>query len=225
MSHEFRTPLNSIIGFSEILIGKLEETIDPTLAKFQRNILRSGKHLLTLIDDILDLSKIEAGKMDLHLAPCRLADIVKHVCATMSGIADKAGVGLVTEVSGELPEISVDEDRIRQILHNLIANAVRFSEGGDRVTIAARALSTEASPLGVPTIELSVRDQGIGIKPEDQQRIFHEFQQVDDGLARNHGGTGLGLTLVKQLTEMHHGKVEIESQWGQGSTFRVLLPM
>jgi len=228
MSHELRTPLNSIIGFSEILGEKLEGKTEPRFVRFLHNILSSGRHLLALINDILDLSKIEAGKMELIFEPVSVANIVHGVESVMQGVAAKRRIRIVTEIAPDLPPIVADPPRVKQVLYNLLSNAVKFSGEGSTVTLRA-ALAPEALPGadGVPAtaMMLEVVDQGLGIRNEDQQLIFEEFRQVDGGTTRNMGGTGLGLALVKRFVEMHGGRVDVDSEPGVGSTFRVLLPL
>ncbi len=225
MSHELRTPLNSIIGFSEILCEKLSDQLEPRYGKFLNNILDSGRHLLGLINDILDLSKIEAGKMDLSLEKVSFGDVVHGVRSVMLGVVGHRGIKLDVDHVEELPPLVADGPKVKQILYNLISNAIKFSPDGSTVQIAARALSAEVSLLGVPTVEIRVADQGIGIAPEDQIAIFEEFRQVDGGVSRAHGGTGLGLALVRRFVEMHGGIVSLESTAGRGSTFTVCLPV
>jgi signal transduction histidine kinase/CheY-like chemotaxis protein len=225
MSHELRTPLNSIIGFSEILAERLEGAIDPRFAKFLQNIVGSGKHLLALINDILDLSKIEAGKMELIFEPLSLGDLVRGVESVMHSIAAGRSIRLVSELPLDLPPLVADAPRIKQTLYNLASNAVKFSPAGSTVTIRARALSAAESPIGVPSAQLEVEDHGVGIRREDQRLIFDEFRQVDGRTTRNMGGTGLGLALVKRFVELHGGVVSVESEVGQGSLFRVVLPL
>ncbi|MCM2270747.1 MAG: ATP-binding protein, partial [Thermoanaerobaculia bacterium] len=225
MSHELRTPLNSIIGFSEILGERLDGQIEPRLAKFQQNILTSGKHLLSLINDILDLSKIEAGKMELVFEPLSLGDLVRGVESVMHSIAAQRTIHLASDVEAGLPPLVADAPRIKQTLYNLVSNAVKFSPEGSTVSVRARALAAAASPLGVPSVTLEVEDRGIGIRREDQALIFDEFRQVDGRTTRNLGGTGLGLALVKRFVELHGGVVAVESEVGRGSVFRVVLPV
>jgi signal transduction histidine kinase/CheY-like chemotaxis protein len=225
MSHELRTPLNSIIGFSEILVERLEGQVEPRLAKFQQNILTSGKHLLALINDILDLSKIEAGKMELVFEPLSVGDLVRGVESVMHSIAAQRSIRLDVELDERLPPLVADGPRVKQTLYNLVSNAIKFSPPGSAVTIRARALAASASPLAAPSVVLEVEDRGIGIRREDQQLIFDEFRQVDGRTTRNMGGTGLGLALVKRFVELHGGRVTVESEVGRGSLFRVVLPL
>ncbi len=225
MSHELRTPLNSIIGFSEILSEKLAGRIEPRFSKFLGNILASGRHLLGLINNILDLSKIEAGRMELIFEPMSVSDALHGVASVMTGLTAQKGVALEVEVASDLPPLVADPPRVKQILYNLVSNAVKFSQSADPVRLSARLVETGESPLGEQSILFEVADRGVGIRSEDQQLIFEEFRQVDGGTSRNMGGTGLGLALVKRFAEMHGGRVEVRSEPGKGSTFRVFLPL
>ena len=225
MSHELRTPLNSIIGFSEILSEKLDGRIEPRFLRFLHNILSSGRHLLGLINDILDLSKIEAGKMDLVFEPVSIHDIVHGVASVMHGIASRRRIHIALEIEPGLPAIVADPPRIKQVLYNLLSNAVKFSHDGDEVRVEVRAAAPAESGLSGPGLYIEVIDRGIGIRSDEQLMIFEEFRQVDGGSTRNIGGTGLGLALVKQFVEMHGGRVEVESEPGKGSLFRVVLPV
>jgi len=224
MSHELRTPLNSIIGFSEILGDKVGPALEPRLRKFLANILASGKHLLGLINDILDLSKIEAGRMELHCEPLSLVDLVRGVESVMHSIASQRSIELETVLDADLPAIVADAPRIKQTLYNLVSNAVKFSPPESTVTVRARRLPAAQSKLGTDSVVIEVEDRGRGIDRDDQQLIFEEFRQVDGVKTRNMGGTGLGLALVKRFVEMHGGQVEVESELGRGSLFRVVLP-
>ncbi len=224
MSHELRTPLNSIIGFSEILGERLED-LEPRFKKFLKNILDSGRHLLRLINDILDLSKIEAGKMELSLEKVSLGDVIHGVRSVMLGVVGHRSIKLEVDLAEELPPLIADGPKVKQILYNLISNAIKFSPDGSMVRIAARAVSAKESLLGVHAVEIRVVDQGIGIAPADQIAIFEEFRQVDGEVTRAHGGTGLGLALVQRFAEMHGGIVSLESAAARGSTFIVCLPV
>jgi len=225
MSHELRTPLNSIIGFSEILGDKIGPTLDARLQRFLANILASGKHLLGLINDILDLSKIEAGRMELVYEPLSLVDLVRGVESVMHSIAAKQSIEIETELDADLPAIVADAPRIKQTLYNLVSNAVKFSPPGSVVTVRAKTYPPARERLGVDGVALEVEDRGRGIDRDDQQLIFEEFRQVDGAKVRNMGGTGLGLALVKRFVELHGGLVEVESELGRGSLFRVVLPV
>jgi signal transduction histidine kinase/CheY-like chemotaxis protein len=225
MSHELRTPLNSIIGFSEILTTKLDGQIDPRFLRFLSNILGSGRHLLGLINDILDLSKIEAGKMEMHFEPISLGDLVRGVESVMHGVAAKRDITLELELEPDLPPVVADAPRLKQILYNLVSNAIKFSADGRAISVRARRVFAARSPLATDSVALEVEDRGIGIRREDQRLIFEEFRQADGETTRNTGGTGLGLALVKRFVEMHGGTVEVESEPGRGSLFRVFLPI
>jgi len=224
MSHELRTPLNSIIGFSEILRTRLEGRLEPKFSRFLDNIHSSGEHLLALISDMLDLSKIEAGRMEIQPEKVCVERVLDGVCAIIRGVAKEHGITVRAEPSEQLPALDVDPVRFKQILYNLLSNAVKFSPESSTVRITVRELSALDSPLGLESLELSVIDSGIGISPENHEMIFEEFRQVDgpDGMER--AGTGLGLALVRRLVELHHGAVSVESALGRGSTFTVVLP-
>jgi signal transduction histidine kinase/DNA-binding response OmpR family regulator len=228
MSHELRTPLNSIIGFSEILLGKLEDKLSARELKFLQNIHASGQHLLGIINDILDLSKVEAGKMEVHPEKVSLVAIVESVCNVMKGVSTRRGVMIEVDLPAGLPVIEADQVKVKQILYNLASNAVKFSPPGGVVRIAARALAAAESPLGQESVELEVSDQGPGIDPREHAKVFEEFQQAtaSGGDERSGAveGTGLGLTLVKRFVELHDGRVQLTSAPGAGTTFTVHLP-
>ncbi len=225
MSHELRTPLNSIIGFSEILGDRLEGRIEPRFSRFLANILTSGRHLLSLINDILDLSKIEAGRMELNFEPVSINDVARGVASVMQGVTARRHIDLRLELADDLPVVVADPPRLKQILYNLLSNAVKFSGEGETVWLRTGRVDPLEGGLESPGVEILVEDRGIGIRSEDHQLVFEEFRQVDGGTARNMGGTGLGLALVKRFTEMHGGRVRLESAPGEGSTFRVHLPL
>jgi signal transduction histidine kinase/DNA-binding response OmpR family regulator len=223
MSHELRTPLNSIIGFSEVLLRKAEN-LEERQRKFLSHILDSGKHLLGIINNILDLSKIEAGRMQLALTLISLAELIEGVTTIMRGAAQKNEIELQVEIEGEVPLIEADPVKLKQVLFNLISNAIKFSPEGSSVEITARSVPAAASPLGQDSVEVVVADHGIGIHPEDLEKIFEPFRQAESGVARRFGGTGLGLALVKAFVEKHQGQLRLDSTVGDGSTFYVTLP-
>jgi two-component system sensor histidine kinase/response regulator len=234
MSHELRTPLNAIMGFSEMLkdglLGELTER--------QRNssaaIFDSGLHLLSLINDILDLSRIEAGRMDLELVRTDVQELLQNSVTMLKGRAAAHQIELQLEAPASDP-VSVDPRKARQIVYNLLSNAVKFTPDGGTVTLHAEAVPTprvegmlrigEHAPLDASAyLEISVSDTGVGIAPDDMGRLFRPFSQLESGLSRKHEGSGLGLVLVKQLVELHGGTLAVRSEPGQGTTFKVWLP-
>jgi signal transduction histidine kinase len=217
MSHELRTPLNAIIGFSEVLLERMFGDLNEKQAEYVEDVLSSGRHLLSLINDILDLSKIEAGRMELALAPFDLSQTLENAVTLVRERASRNGIALEMAVDERLGDFVGDERKIRQILLNLLSNAVKFTPEGGRIGITA-----------VPAdgaVEISVSDTGIGIALEDQDAIFEEFRQVGSDYARKREGTGLGLTLAKKFVELHGGKIWVKSEVGKGSTFTFTLPV
>ena len=225
MSHELRTPLNSIIGFSSVLIEAARSALPQRMHKFLENIHAAGNHLLELINDILDLSKIEAGKMELRADLFDLRETMAAVERVMRGFAAEAKVQILTTIEPNVPEVRLDEGRLKQILFNLLSNAVKFSPRGGLVAINGRFVARADSPLGIDTVRIDVIDQGIGIPADELQRIFHEFYQTEDGRRARGGGTGLGLSLTRNFVELHHGRIEVKSKPGEGSTFTLYLPV
>ena len=224
MSHELRTPLNSIIGFSEILLERHDEE-DRRSHRFLENIHTSGRHLLSIINDILDLSKVEAGRMELHLQEVDPREVVQGVALVMRGMGHRQQIELELVLPDPLPRVVGDPIKLKQILYNLVANAVKFSPDGGTVRIEAEVVSASRSALGEPSLVISVADRGIGIPPEELERIFEAFHQVDPSRTRRFTGTGLGLALTQRFVEMHQGTLRVESEPGEGSTFRVYLPL
>jgi len=225
MSHELRTPLNSIIGFSSVLLEGARETLAPRFYKFLENIYTAGNHLLELINDILDLSKIEAGKMELRADTFDLHETVTSVERVMKGFASEARVQIASRVDDDVPQVCLDEGRLKQILFNLLSNAVKFSPQGGPVSVNVSFIPRTESPLGVDAVRIDVTDQGIGIAPEELQRIFDEFYQTEHGRRSRKGGTGLGLSLTRNFVELHRGTIDVESTPGRGSTFTLYLPV
>ena len=215
MSHELRTPLNAIIGFSEVLKDGLFGTLNPKQGEYLRDIHASGHHLLSLINDILDLSKIEAGRMELAVAKFDLPTTIGDAMAFVRERAKWNGIELELALDTRLNSFSGDERRVKQILLNLLSNAVKFTPAGGRVRVAA-----EPTEDGV---QIAVRDNGIGIAEDRQHLLFQPFQQLDTVDAVKREGTGLGLALVRRLAELHGGTVSVESAPGAGSTFSVTL--
>ncbi|HEX7833720.1 MAG TPA: ATP-binding protein, partial [Thermoanaerobaculia bacterium] len=225
MSHELRTPLNSIIGFSSVLIDATRGLLMPRLHRFLENIHAAGNHLLALINDILDLSKIEAGKMELRADTFDLHETIAAVERVMKGFAAEAKVQIVSSIDPTLPNVRLDEGRLKQILFNLLSNAVKFSPHGGIVSITCRLVGKDYSPLGFDTVRIDVTDQGIGIPSDELQRIFVEFYQTEQGRRARNGGTGLGLSLTRNFVELHHGRIEVKSKPAEGSTFTLYLPV
>jgi signal transduction histidine kinase len=225
MSHELRTPLNSIIGFSSVLLENTRAVVPQRLYKFLENIHVAGNHLLELINDILDLSKIEAGKMELRTDDFDLRDTITAVERVMKGFAAEARVSITASIDPSVPMVRLDEGRLKQILFNLLSNAVKFSPDGGPVTIAVKLLPRTTSPLAVDSVRIDVVDRGIGIPPDQLQRIFDEFYQTEEGRRARRGGTGLGLSLTRNFVELHHGRIEVQSLPGEGSCFTLYLPV
>jgi signal transduction histidine kinase len=215
MSHELRTPMNAIIGFSQVLRERLYGDVNAKQEEYLDDILASANHLLALINDVLDLSKIEAGQMELQLAPFALTDALERGLAMVRERALDDGVRVTLHTTGDLDVIAGDERRIRQVVFNLLSNAVKFTPAGGHVDVRATQVNGE--------LRISVADTGPGIDAEDLGRIFEEFQQTEAG-ARHHEGTGLGLALSKRFVEMHGGRIWCESEVGAGSTFAFTLP-
>ena len=216
MSHELRTPLNAILGFSQILQQKLFGELNDKQEEYVEDILSSGNHLLSLINDVLDLSKVEAGQIELDVEPFSLREAVERGVAIVRERASKNGVTVAAEIDPEVQIVEADERRIRQILFNLLSNAVKFTPAGGRVDVTAARAGAE--------VEVAVTDTGPGIAPDDRERIFEEFQQTDVG-AKHREGTGLGLALSKRLVELHGGRIWVESELGSGSRFVFTLPL
>jgi signal transduction histidine kinase/CheY-like chemotaxis protein len=222
MSHELRTPLNSIIGFSRVILKGIDGPINEVQGEDLTAIYNSGQHLLNLINDVLDLSKIEAGKLELAFEDqVNLSDLIQSVMSTVIGLVKDKPIKLVKDLAPDLPVVRADPTKIRQILINLFSNAAKFTEQGS-ITIAA---CPQIGPKGRPEVLLKVTDTGPGIAPPDQARLFQPFSQVDASLTRKTGGTGLGLSICRHLVEMHNGRIGLESELGKGSTFYFTLPV
>jgi signal transduction histidine kinase len=217
MSHELRTPLNAIIGFSEVLGERMFGELNDKQAEYIQDILSSGRHLLALINDILDLSKVEAGRMELDLSRFDLPAAIGSAVILVRERATRHGLGLDVLVDDRLGPFVGDERKIRQVLLNLLSNAVKFTPEGGRV--AVRAVPADGA------VEISVSDTGIGIAPEDQEAIFQEFRQVGTDYARKREGTGLGLALARRFVDLHGGRIWVKSRLGEGSTFTFNLPV
>ncbi len=221
MSHELRTPLNAIIGYSEMVMEEMSDARETIYLEDVERIRTAGKHLLSLINDVLDISKIEAGKMELYLEDFELSALIKEVAATIRPLMDKNGNTFVVNFPQEMPTLRLDLTKVRQILFNLISNATKFTQHG---TITLTCFANPHSEEGASTIALKVSDTGIGLTKEQQGKLFREFAQADSSTTRKYGGTGLGLAITKRFSEMMHGSIGIESVPNKGTTFTVVLP-
>jgi signal transduction histidine kinase len=217
MSHELRTPLNAIIGFSEVLLERMFGEVNDKQEEYLQDIYSSGRHLLSLINDILDLSKVEAGRMELELTTFSLPMAIDNALTLVRTRAENHGITLETDVDGRLGDFVGDERKIKQILVNLLSNAVKFTPEGGRVAV-------HAGPAN-GNVEISVSDTGIGIPQEDQGLIFEEFRQAGPDHAGKREGTGLGLTLTRKFVELHGGAIWVKSEVGRGSIFTFTLPV
>ena len=217
MSHELRTPLNAIIGFSEVLSERMFGEINPKQADYLKDIHESGKHLLSLINDILDLSKIEAGRMDLELSSFDLPSALSNAMTLVRERAQRHAIQLSLDVDQRLGSFEADERKFKQIVVNLLSNAVKFTPDGGKVEVSAK--------LDTDHVAIAVKDTGIGIAPEDHAAVFEEFKQVGRDYTRKAEGTGLGLALTRRFVELHGGQVRLDSALGKGSTFTITLPV
>jgi signal transduction histidine kinase len=216
MSHELRTPLNAIIGFSELLRDGIAGPVDETQVTYLTDVLDAGNHLLTLINDILDLAKVEAGRMELDLHPTDVGALLRQSPVVVRERASRGGIRLTVEVDDDLGLLLVDDRRLKQLVYNLLSNAVKFTDAGGEVVLTGARAGDH--------LRVTVRDTGCGI-PEDQlDAIWQTFAQLDDGADRRHEGTGLGLSLVRSFAELHGGTATVRSALGAGSTFEVLIP-
>jgi signal transduction histidine kinase len=215
MSHELRTPLNAIIGFSEVLHEQMFGELNERQLAYVKDVLEAGKHLLSLINDVLDLAKIEAGRMELELTQVAIPDLLRNAVSMHAERASRGGIELALAVEPEQITITADDRRVRQVVFNLLSNAVKFTPSDGRVDVSARLDGTH--------VEVAVADTGPGISAEEQETIFEEFEQTTEG--KQAEGTGLGLPLSRKLVELHGGRLWVESRAGQGSTFRFTLPI
>jgi signal transduction histidine kinase len=216
MSHELRTPLNAVIGFSEVLEERMFGDLNDKQAEYVGDIRTSGQHLLMLINDVLDLAKVEAGRMELELTDFDLRETLEAALMLVRERATRHGITLTLEAAEDIGGIVADERKLRQVTLNLLSNAVKFTPDGGRVSVCVRAVDT--------TIEIAVADTGIGIAPEDQAVVFEEFRQVGSDTGRKGEGTGLGLALAKRFVELHGGAIWVQSALGSGTTFTFSLP-
>jgi PAS domain S-box-containing protein len=218
MSHELRTPLNAIIGFSELLVDEKPGQLNPRQKEYLGDVLNSGRHLLQLINDVLDLSKVEAGKMELSPETFCIKKAIEEVCDIAGAIAQKKEIEIHTEIAAELDRVTLDQQKFKQVLYNLVANGIKFTDPGGRVDIVC-------SPCDRNHFKLSIQDWGIGIKTEDLRRLFFEFEQLESRPSRRYEGTGLGLALTQKIVERQDGTINVQSEFGKGSTFSVILPL
>jgi signal transduction histidine kinase len=229
MSHELRTPLNAIIGYSDMMLEEADEAGQAQNSADLRKIRAAGQHLLAVINDILDLSKIEAGKMDLYIEPFRVADLVRDVANTIQPLIEKRSNSLHIDLAADVGLINSDLTKVRQILFNLLSNASKFTEQGT-ITLRLRILDSQAVPDWVPTgqhaawLLFEISDTGIGMTPEQLGRLFQPFTQADSSMTRNYGGTGLGLTITRHFCQMLGGDIHVTSEYQVGSTFTVVVP-
>jgi signal transduction histidine kinase len=234
MSHELRTPLNAILGFTELILDEIYGKVPNQLRESIEDIHTNGRHLLRLINDVLDLSKIEAGQMQLDLSEYSVQSLIDSAISATRSLAAEKRLELVSRVAEDLPPALGDSKRITQILMNLVGNAIKFTPGGGHITVTAHPISSSEFLVSstqpellksIDSIEISVADTGIGIPAEELKSIFSEFRQVDSSITREYGGSGLGLSIAKRLVEMHGGSIWAESQIGKGSIFYFRIPI
>jgi signal transduction histidine kinase len=216
MSHELRTPLNAILGYTELILDNIYGDTPEKMREVLERLQVNGKHLLGLINDVLDLSKIEAGQLTLSLADYSLKDVVHTVFTGVESLATGKKLTLKTDVAPNLPIGHGDERRLAQVLLNLVGNAIKFTDKGE---VAIKATTADGS------FTVAVHDTGPGIAPADKGKIFEEFKQADNSVTKRKGGTGLGLSIAKRIVEMHGGRIWVESEIGRGSTFAFTIPV
>ena len=216
MSHELRTPLNAILGYTELIADQIYGPVPEKILGVLDRVEKSGRHLLGLINDVLDLSKIEAGQLVLSLGDYSFNDVVQAVASALGSLAAEKRLPLRVDVAPDLPVGRGDERRITQVLLNLVGNAIKFTEAGE---VAVRVTASHGAFLA------AVADTGPGVREEDRQKIFEEFQQSDNSPTKTKGGTGLGLAIAKRIVEMHGGRIWVESTLGKGSTFFFSIPV
>lgn len=217
ISHEFRTPLNAILGFAELLREKAGADVEKS-RRWAEHILHSGRSLLNMINDLLDLAKAEAGKMELRIEKTSIPQLIEGLTAFFWPLIEQKSLELTVSIGDDIPLVQTDVSKVQQILYNLLSNAIKFTPSGGKISILAQL----TDPL---TVRIAIRDTGPGIKPEDQDKIFEKFRQLDGSLTRKEPGTGLGLAICKQLAELLAAHIGVDSVYGQGSTFWLDLPL
>jgi diguanylate cyclase (GGDEF)-like protein len=225
MSHELRTPLNSILGFSDILLDKTFGELNENQERYVKNICSSGRHLLELVNNVLDIAKIEAGKYEMSYETFPISDVMSETVAVMKPLAGQKGVELVLEFGDEEGVITADRVKIKQVFYNLLSNAIKFTPAGGKVRFGVGREDGRGDTHDREVIKFLVSDTGVGIGPDDMERIFDEFEQADASFSRQYGGAGLGLTLTRKLVELHGGTIAVESKLGEGSCFVVSIPL
>jgi signal transduction histidine kinase len=218
MSHEFRTPLNAILGYTSLLLQGVSGELQPQQERNLSRVDSNARHLLAIINDILDISRIEAGKMPLHVSSFPIPTLIQEALAELEPLIHRSKLSMRVEAARKLPPVSNDRAKVKQIVLNLVTNAIKFTPSGS-VTVSVRHDSAAKE------IEIAVRDTGIGIKNEDHERVFEDFRQADNSPAREYGGAGLGLAICRRLAHMMEGRVDLQSAVGQGSTFTLTLPV
>jgi signal transduction histidine kinase len=218
VSHELRTPLNSILGFAELLRETVSGNPDQKAARYLQNILASGRNLLELINDLLDLAKIEAGRMDVRSEPLSLNDLFEGLINLIKPLVEGKELAIVPTVAADVPIVQTDPSKLQQVLYNLLSNAIKFSPPGGRIELTAQTHQADQ-------VRIAVTDQGPGIEPEKHAVIFEKFRQIDGSVTRQHSGTGLGLAISKELISLLGGTIGVDSVQGQGATFWIVLPL
>jgi two-component system, NarL family, sensor histidine kinase BarA len=218
VSHELRTPLNSILGFAELLRGAAAASPDAKVSRYVNNITNSGSNLLELINDLLDIAKIEAGKLDVRPSELSLSDLFEGLAALLKPLAEKKRLTIVASVASDIPIVRTDPARLQQVLYNLLSNAIKFSPEGERVDLSAERVAGDR-------VKISVVDRGPGIDAAHHTIIFEKFRQIDSSATREHGGTGLGLSISRELVRLLHGTIGVDSEPGRGATFWCVLPV
>jgi signal transduction histidine kinase len=218
MSHELRTPLNAIIGFAKLMVHGKVGPVSPQHQEFLRDILQSSNHLLQLINDVLDLAKVEAGKMEFHAEPIDLTELLGEVSNTLRPVAESKHIAVETAIDPACRSLHLDPGKLKQVLYNYLSNALKFTNERGRVEVRARL-------EGAHAFRIEVEDSGVGIKPQDLKLLFSEFKQLDSSMAKRYQGTGLGLALTRRIIEAQGGTVGVRSTFGRGSVFHAVLPL